>query len=104
MKKMPELVQLGKEFGDLGLVILGINFDEDPAALAAAVRKHGLTWPQVHAPTAARGQERFWREISDITGLPRVLLLDRRGVLRYDGYPHLARLRRELTQILGRRL
>lgn len=87
MAKMPELVQLDKELADQGLVIVGINFDKDFELAEKAIEKHSLSWPQVFAPHAAKGDKGLWRDVSGIEGLPRVFLVDRRGVLREDFHP-----------------
>jgi hypothetical protein len=84
---MPELVQLGKKYGERGLIILGINFDDDEAKARAAIEKHGLTWPQVFASAAAKGDANLWRDAAGIEGLPRFLVIDRKGVLRHDAHP-----------------
>lgn len=94
---MPELVQLGKEFGEQDLAIVGINFDDSLDKAKAAVEKHGQTWPQVFALDAAKGDAELWEQVADIAGLPRILVLDRNGVLRHDTR---ARGLRELVKAL----
>jgi hypothetical protein len=96
---MPELVQLGKEFGERGLVIVGINFDRSADKASEAIGKHGLTWPQVFAADAAKGDKALWRDAAGIEGLPRFLVLDREGVLRNDAYP--SKLRELLEPLLA---
>jgi hypothetical protein len=85
---MPELVKLGQELADRGLVIVGINFDDAQAKAQEAITKHGLTWAQVSAKEAAKGDKNLWRDAASIEGLPRLLILDRQGVLRHDVYPN----------------
>ncbi len=87
MAKMPELVKLQEKLDD-SLVVLGINFDEDIDTARQAIEKHGLSWRHVHAGTAAAGHPELWERVAGITALPRVLVVDRRGVLRADVYPH----------------
>src|SRR5262245_47412923 len=87
MAKMPELVKLAKKYADRGLVIVGINFDRTEAKAQEAIAKHGLTWPQVYASAAAKGDANLWRDAAGIEGLPRFLVLDRKGVLRRDEHP-----------------
>lgn len=88
MKKMPELVELRKKIDASQLVIVGINFDDDPEKARAAIQQHGWSWPQVHAKTSAQGQEEFWEQITGITSLPRAFLVDPEGILRLDFRPH----------------
>ena len=85
---MPELVQLGKDLGERGLVIVGINFDHSLAKAKEAIETHGQTWPQVYAPDAAKGDKELWRDCAGIEGLPRFLVVDRKGVLRVDAHPN----------------
>jgi Thioredoxin-like len=87
MKKMPELVKLGKELGDRGLVIVGINFDRSEDKMRAAIDKQQLTWPQVYASAAAKNDAALWRNAAGIEGLPRFLVVDKKGILRSDAYP-----------------
>jgi len=87
MAVLPELVELQKKLGD-SLVILGINFDEDVDTAKQAIDKHGLSWRHVHAKTSAAGHSELWERVAGIAALPRVLVVDRRGVLRADVYPH----------------
>jgi hypothetical protein len=87
MQKMPELVKLGKELGDRGLVIVGINFDQGEDKMRAAIEKQQLGWPQVYAPAAAKNDENLWRDAAGIEGLPRFLVVDRKGILRRDVHP-----------------
>ena len=87
MHKMPELVKLGRELGDRGLVIVGINFDQGEDKMRAAIEKQQLGWPQVYAATAARNDKALWRDASGIEGLPRFLVVDRKGILRRDVHP-----------------
>jgi hypothetical protein len=84
---MPELVQLGKDLGERGLVIVGINFDKTLDKTKEAIEQHGQTWPQVYASAAAKGDEHLWRDCAGIEALPRFLVVDRTGVLRVDAPP-----------------
>lgn len=95
---MPELVKLGRELKDGGLTIVGINFDHDLDKARAAIAKHALPWPQVFAGEAAKGDADLWRDVSGIDGLPRILLIDREGVLRADTRPH--ELRQRVLELL----
>ena len=85
---MPELVQLEKRLRDRGFVVLGINFDNEVEKARKAVEKHGLRFPQVHALSAANDDRKLWRDAASISGLPRILIVDRKGILRKDVYPH----------------
>jgi hypothetical protein len=62
-----------------------------------AIKRLGLTWPQVFVPADEKARE-LWHEASGIHGLPRLLLLDRRGILRADCGP--GELAGEITKLL----
>jgi RNA polymerase sigma factor (sigma-70 family) len=56
-----------------GLEIVTVSFEQDQAS----------AWPVVVVPTEERKKE-LWEEVMGFNGLPRLLLLDRSGVLRAD--------------------
>src|ERR1041384_4129222 len=68
MHKMPELVKLGKELGERGLVIVGINFDQSEDKMRAAIEQQQLGWPQVYANAAAKNDENLWRDAAGSKG------------------------------------
>ena len=88
MGKMPELVELQRKYADQGFEVVGINFDDDEAVANKAIDDTGQAWAQVHARTAAKGKSDYWSDVSGIEGLPRVMILDRKGILRTDAAPH----------------
>ena len=48
--EMPTMEELHKEFGDQGLVILAINYRENPAEIKAFFEQHQLTFPALLDP------------------------------------------------------
>jgi thiol-disulfide isomerase/thioredoxin len=86
MAKMPKLRKVHEKYGD-DLVIIGIDMDEDLAKAKAAIESEKLIWPQVHAHSAAAGDDDLWEHITGITAIPRMFLIDREGILRLDFYP-----------------
>jgi RNA polymerase sigma factor (sigma-70 family) len=68
-----------------GLEVIGIDLNHapGPAGQAAAGLVH---WPEVLVPRDLPDRE-LWEQASEILALPRVLLLDRHGILRADT-PH----------------
>jgi len=88
MAKMPALREMHEKYADDGLVIIGINFDNDAEKAEAVIQEQGLAWTHVHASTAAKGLDDLWERAAGITSLPRLFLIDREGVLRDDFYPH----------------
>ena len=102
MAKMPELVKLHKKLEEQGLVVIGVNFDENIDKAKKLITDKELAWPQVHALSAAKGRDDLWERIAGISGLPRVLLIDRAGVLHGDIYP--SDLEQHVTSLLSKSL
>lgn len=83
--RIPHTQELYAEFADDGLEIIGIHSPEfdrerDPAAVAEATERLGVTWPVALDTDKTnfrswQGGRRFW---------PRVYVLDQEGNLRYD--------------------
>ena len=71
---LPELRRLHERFASRGLGVLGMNLDHDEAAARAAIRQHGVTWPQL-----------LGTAVSDVaasygaSGIPPLVLIDQQG-------------------------
>lgn len=79
---MPELVRLARDNAGKGLVIVGVNLDEERRNLKEYLSKQGITWVQV--PDERAGAE----SISDehhVSAIPETILLDREGRLYRRG-------------------
>lgn len=87
---MPELKSLYHKRHKDGLEIIGISLDDDPDTIRKVSKKLELTWPQVQARRGTEWQRQLWVEASGIVSIPRVLLIDRAGVLRVDSSSKLA--------------
>lgn len=99
-RELPELEKLGRELGPRGLVILAVNIDEQRANAERMARQLGLTLPVALDPDGKVAGT--W----DPPKMPTSYLVDRKGVVRFvhagfDGPPDVARLRRELEQLLA---
>ncbi|QDV37527.1 sigma-70 family RNA polymerase sigma factor [Tautonia plasticadhaerens] len=97
MAKMPGLKAL-HERHDGGFEIVGVCFDKDAEKAKEAIESLGMTWPQVLVPDDEEVR-RLWSEGSMIDGLPRLLVLDRRGVLRVDCAPE--EVEEQVVRLLG---
>jgi RNA polymerase sigma factor (sigma-70 family) len=86
MAKMPLLRDLYGKYRNDGLEIVGVCFDQEANKARKAIRTGGLTWPQVLVPAEEKTRE-LWDKAAGMEGLPRLLLLDRSGVLRADCGP-----------------
>ena len=86
MAKMPQLKQLYEKHHKDGLEIVGVCFDHDADKAKETIQSKGLNWPQVFVPSDQKLRD-LWEEATGIGALPRLLLLDRSGVLRADCGP-----------------
>lgn len=101
MEKMPELRRVAAEYADDGLVVIGVNFDQDPIIADKAIDEGDMPWLHVHAPSTAAGYDGdLWEDLTGVTTLPRLLLIDRRGVLVDDFYPHKDALADKIGELL----
>lgn len=84
-KEIPELVQIQKEFGGHGLVVLGIAVEDDLAAVQEFANAYDVNYPVVGDKKKAIWLMQVLGNAS--TGLPFTLLIDRQGnvVLRKMG-------------------
>ena len=89
---------LYKKWHNDGLEIVGINLDPKPEQGQKACEALGLTYPEVWIPGDARTGE-LWAKASGIASVPRVLLIDRDGVLRADCGSD--QVEKEIKRLLG---
>jgi RNA polymerase sigma factor (sigma-70 family) len=86
MAKMPKLKELyEKRHGD-GFEVIGVNFDHDPDHARRALETLDLPWAEVFVPADEPTRE-IWESAAGIESIPRLLVIDRDGILRYDGGP-----------------
>jgi len=81
LAEMPDLKRLSEARRADGLELVGVCFDRDAAKGKRAVERLGMTWPQVFAPGDEATRD-LWVDGSEIKTLPRLLLIDRGGILR----------------------
>ena len=86
MEMMPKLKALYERHHAEGLEVLGICFDHDAKKAREALGRLGLTWSQVLVPNDEASRA-LWHDGADISSLPRILVLDRRGRLQADCSP-----------------
>jgi thiol-disulfide isomerase/thioredoxin len=71
VKEMPSLQKLATEYASQGLVVIGINVDENPAeVLSPFLKKHAISFPSFVDPDGSLA-DRF-----SISGLPLTLVID----------------------------
>ncbi|MBI4551493.1 MAG: TlpA family protein disulfide reductase [Candidatus Latescibacteria bacterium] len=83
MAKMPQLRASYEAWRPHGFEVIGINFDQDWNRAVQALQELNIPWAQVAVPND-RGVRELWYEVSSIRTLPRILVLDREGILRMD--------------------
>jgi RNA polymerase sigma factor (sigma-70 family) len=81
-----------------GLEIVGLNFDQNKTFGERLVKSLALSWPQVYVPPDERTR-RLWKDGPGLPTYPRLLILDRDGILRHDGGPEV--VERYLARALG---
>jgi thiol-disulfide isomerase/thioredoxin len=78
--ELPILRTLVLDFGDRGVVVLGINLDRSPAAFEAAVAENDVDWLQVYD-----GSDGPIGALYRIEGIPMTYLIGEDGVIRARG-------------------
>jgi thiol-disulfide isomerase/thioredoxin len=81
--KMPEVKKMYEKWHEKGLDVVGLSLDEDPKAAAAAAKKLELPWPLVVVPAGEEARN-LWTQASRIRRVPRLFVIDRKGVLRAE--------------------
>jgi RNA polymerase sigma factor (sigma-70 family) len=66
-----------------GLEVIGINVDHDSGKAKNACKSLQLAWPQVIVPSEEEKRQ-LWEEASGGIVVPRVLVIDREGILRVN--------------------
>jgi thiol-disulfide isomerase/thioredoxin len=83
MEAMPDLIEVYREHHGAGLEVVGMNFDFDRSAAKKAIAEHSLAWNNVLLGASPELLD-LWYDASGVGGIPRLFLLDRQGVLRWD--------------------
>ncbi len=84
--KFPKIKALYERHRGNGFEVIGLNFDKLRGPADNLVRASGLPWPQVFVPVDDRTR-RLWKQGPGLPTYPRSFLIDREGILRWDGRP-----------------
>lgn len=80
LREVPHLIRLQNEFGDDGLQIVGVNFEQgrdvDLDRLQEFIESMGINYPCV------LGNKEIKSQVPDFRGFPTLIALDRRGKVR----------------------
>ncbi|MEO6301771.1 MAG: TlpA disulfide reductase family protein, partial [Bacteroidia bacterium] len=75
-KEMPNVVKAYSKFKDKGFEIYGVSLDKEMALWTEAIKKDGITWPQV-------SDLQYWNSEAAkayaVEGIPYTVLLDKEG-------------------------
>jgi peroxiredoxin len=74
--QLEALDRIARTYGTAGLVVLGVNLDDNPARAEKFARAQNVGFPMLVSTTKSTGRE------FAVDRLPMVLFLDRAGVLR----------------------
>ncbi len=82
---MPTLKDLRQRYQDRGLIVVGINLDGNAVIASRYLQQNGYSdfitlWGSYNVTKEVKS-------LYDVTGLPRVFLVDRQGVIRFSGLP-----------------
>jgi thiol-disulfide isomerase/thioredoxin len=100
MRKMPELKSLHEKHKNAGLEIVGLSLDTDSAKAREAYQKLALSWP-LHVIPADPNSRAALRDVTGIQSVPRLILLDRNGMVRADLNAWSEQLVRQVESLTG---
>lgn len=83
MTLLPEIKELYQKRHKDGLEVIGVSLDDDIEKMKKACKRLSLDWPQVMVPSGNH-QRDLWQKASGISSIPRLLVIDRDGILRVD--------------------
>jgi hypothetical protein len=86
MEKMPKLKELYDRYQGDAFEVIGVNLDDSDAAREKAIKELGLSWKQV-VPPGEKDDRDLWTLAMGLRTIPRLLLIDRKGILRADCTP-----------------
>jgi thiol-disulfide isomerase/thioredoxin len=95
--EMPRFTAWQQRYASMGLTIVAVSMDDDPAPVRALLRKHPVNYPVL------MGDRELATEYGGILGLPVTFLIDRQGIVaaRFKGETRLIPIHRELARLLN---
>lgn len=96
-EEIPGFIELQKQYGDDGLVVVGISLDQDgPAVVKQFMERFKINYPVV------MGNQRIANEFGGIRAIPTTFVLDREGriVSKHVGFADKAVFEREVKALL----
>lgn len=95
--EIPGFVELQKQYGDKGLVVIGVSLDEQgPAVVKPFMKQFEMNYPVV------MGDAKIVQDFGGIEGLPTTFIIDRTGniVASHVGYAAKEAFEKEITPLL----
>jgi thiol-disulfide isomerase/thioredoxin len=81
VRALPSIVEARRKFGARGLEVVGVSSDREESALTRFLAEHAeVDWPQLFEP-GTKGFHPLAQGLG-ITAIPRLFLIDKKGVLR----------------------
>jgi thiol-disulfide isomerase/thioredoxin len=74
---VPHLAKLQQQYRADGLVVLGMNLDQNPEDLAQFLSKQTVNYPMLRVDGATR------TAFGGVTSIPQTFLIDRKGLIRH---------------------
>ena len=96
-KSIPHLTELQEQYGDAGLVIIGIS-DEEEGTVRPYVDKMGKRMDYIVATDRRKATNRAWFSRAGLKTIPAAFIVDRDGKLAFIGNP----LEAEFDSVLSR--
>ncbi|MCD8236932.1 MAG: TlpA family protein disulfide reductase [Prevotellaceae bacterium] len=77
-QEMPNVVAVYEEFKPFGLEIVGVSFDTDIDSWKSAIKKLGITWPQI---SDLNGWDSAAGRLYDVNSIPCTMLINDKGII-----------------------
>lgn len=78
--ELPAVKAVYEKYKDRGLVVLGVNMDQEKSAAERYVQSEGLAWPHLFD---GKGWKNEIARAYGVTAIPRAILVDKDGVVRH---------------------
>lgn len=80
VSQVPDMIALQADYA-ADVQVIGVSLDRDPQALTSFESARGINYPSIYS--GAHGVARSF----GVGPIPRVLIIDRDGSIKYSGYP-----------------
>lgn len=98
--EIPGFVELQKQYGDKGLVIVGVSLDEEgPSVVKPFMKKYKINYPIV------MGDQKIVEAFGGVTGIPTTFVIDREGqiISKHVGFAEKSVFEKEIRPLLAKK-